>query len=153
MPNVITFALFLLLVAGVAAFGAIFQPGEWYAALQKPAWTPPNAVFPVAWGLLYLLIAVAGARAWRMATPRQRRPAFAVYGLQLAANAAWSWLFFGLHLTWLGLADILVLLGLIVTNGVLFWRIDKLAGLLLLPYGLWVLYAATLNAGIIMMNP
>lgn len=153
MPSLITYAIFLLLVAAVAAFGAVFQPGAWYAALEKPFWTPPNLAFPIAWGILYLLIAIAGGRAWRGATPGRRGPAFVVYGLQLGANAAWSWLFFGLHLTLLGLLDILLLLVLIGINTVLFWRLDRVAGALLVPYGLWVLYAATLNGGIIALNP
>jgi tryptophan-rich sensory protein len=71
---------------------------------------------------------------------------FVFYGLQLTANAAWSWLFFGRHLMLWGLADIVLLLGLILANTVLFWRIDRLAGGLLIPY------AATLNGGIILLN-
>lgn len=152
MRNVFTLVFFLLLISAVAATGAAFQPGDWYAGLEKPAWTPPNAVFPIAWGILYVLIAIAGARAWIGASRAQRRLPFLIYGLQLGANAAWTWLFFGLHLMLWGLADILILLGLILANIVLFWRIDRLAGGLLIPYGLWVLYAATLNGGIIFLN-
>lgn len=152
MRITITYALFLLLIAAVASFGAIFQPGSWYAGLAKPSWTPPNIAFPITWGILYVLIAVAGARAWLLAQSGQRRLPFVLYGLQLGLNAAWSWLFFGLHLMVWGLADIAVMLVLIVANIFFFWRIDRLAGGLLIPYSIWVVYAASLNAGIILLN-
>lgn len=152
MRTLFTYACFLFLVAAVAATGAVFQPGAWYAALTKPAWTPPDVVFPLAWTILYIFIAVAGARVWLRSSGSERRLPFLVYGLQLLANAAWSWLFFGLHLMFWGFVDILVLLGLSLILIVLFWRIDRLGGALLIPYAIWVLYAATLNGGILLLN-
>ncbi|MFE8070934.1 TspO/MBR family protein [Marinobacteraceae bacterium S3BR75-40.1] len=152
MPRFVRLILFLLLLAAIAASGALFSPGPWYAALAKPAWTPPNWLFPPVWTLLYILIAVAGWLAWEVAAPGQRRKAFTVYGAQLVANFAWSWLVFGQHLLGWGLVDILLLFGLIAFNLVLFQRIRRLAGLLLWPYLLWVGYAATLNLGLVVMN-
>ena len=152
MTRTLTFAVFLLVVSAVAATGAAFQPGAWYDTLIKPAWTPPDIAFPIVWTLLYIFIAIAGARAWLAAGPGQRALPFGVYALQLAANAAWSWLFFGRHLILWGLVDIVLLLGLIIANVMVFWRLDRIAAGLLIPYGLWVLYAATLNGGILILN-
>lgn len=143
---------FLLIVAAVASSGATFQPGIWYALLTKPAWTPPNAVFPVAWTLLYLLVAIAGWRAWRRCRGSLRRIAFSIYGLQLCLNLAWSWLFFGRHWIALGLIDMLLLVAAITLNIRWFRMIDAWSARLLMPYLLWVLYAATLNAGILWLN-
>lgn len=144
--------VFLVIVALVAASGALFQPGAWYQALDKPAWTPPNAVFPPVWTLLYILIAVSGWMAWEASRGRERVRAFAVYGGQLVANLAWSWLVFGAHALVWGLVDIVLLLGLIAANLVLFRRVSVRAGLMLWPYLIWVAYAATLNAGLVVLN-
>ncbi|MEM8601656.1 MAG: TspO/MBR family protein [Bacteroidota bacterium] len=144
---------FIALVTLVAATGAAFKPGAWYAALDKPAWTPPNWLFPVAWSVLYLLIAVAGWLVWREVGFSGARKAFMVYGLQLALNAAWSWLFFGRHDMGLAFLDIVGLwLAIAITMG-LFWATKPLAGALLVPYLLWVTYAAALNLALWRMNP
>jgi tryptophan-rich sensory protein len=143
---------FVLLVAAVAGSGAYFQPGEWYAGLIKPAWTPPNWLFPVAWTLLYLTIALAGWLVWRERGAPGVRLAFSLYGLQLVLNALWSWLFFGLHRMDLGLADILALWLAIAATIVAFFRIRPAAGLILLPYLVWVGFAALLNLGLWRLN-
>lgn len=144
--------LFIGIVAVVAGSGAVFHPGIWYADLIKPVWTPPNAVFPVAWTLLYILIAVSGWRAWQRCRGPVRRAAFTVYATQLVLNLAWSWLFFGRHWMLAGLLDMLLLLVAIVFNMRRFRAIDRWASCLLAPYLIWVLYAATLNAGILWLN-
>ncbi|MEO0743551.1 MAG: TspO/MBR family protein [Bacteroidota bacterium] len=144
---------FIALVALVAATGSRFEPGAWYAALDKPAWTPPNWLFPVAWSILYLLIAVSGWLVWREVGFEGASKAFTVYGLQLVLNAAWSWLFFGRHDMGLAFLDIAGLwLAIALTMG-LFWAMKPLAGALLVPYLLWVTYAAALNLALWRMNP
>ncbi|MDJ0958714.1 MAG: TspO/MBR family protein, partial [Arenicellales bacterium] len=109
LPLIFGLIGFVLLVSAVAATGAMFKPGAWYEALAKPAWTPPNWLFPVAWTLLYLMIAVAGWLVWRAVGFSGAGTAFALYFLQLLLNAAWSWLFFGLHRMDLAFVDISVL--------------------------------------------
>lgn len=136
-----------------AAIGSRFMPGAWYAALEKPSWTPPNAVFGPVWTVLYLLMAIAAWLVWQRAGWSGARTALALYLVQLAVNAAWSWLFFGRHDVALALADIIVLWLLILATLVLFWRVHRAAGLLLVPYLLWVSYASTLNYGILQLNP
>jgi len=150
MRAAFSLGVFLLLVSAAASFGAQFAPGVWYAALRKPPLTPPNWLFGPAWTVLYLSMAVAGWLVWR--APRKQRVALALWGIQLALNAAWSFLFFGLERPGLALAEIAVLLGLIVATTVAFFRVRRLAGVLFAPYAAWVAFAAYLNAGVWYLN-
>jgi benzodiazapine receptor len=145
-------AVFLVVVAAAAVTGAQFQPGDWYAALDKPSWTPPNAVFGPVWTLLYLGIAVAGWLVWQRRA-ETRSPAFALWVAQLLLNTAWSWLFFGLHRPGLALVDIVVLLATIVAFVVTALPVSRLAAGLFVPYALWVGYASALNLAIWRTNP
>ncbi|XGA78772.1 tryptophan-rich sensory protein [Halomonas sp. CH40] len=142
----------VLLVAVTASTGARFRPDSWYRQLQKPSWTPPDIVFPIAWGVLYLLMAIAAWRIYMAEDSHFRTASLAVYGLQLVANAAWSWLFFGRKQVAAALMDIALLLGLITLAIVLFANVSVLAAWLMVPYGLWVLLALTLNATILRLN-
>lgn len=143
---------FLLLSFMAAALGAIYPPGEWYAGLVKPAWNPPNWVFGPVWTLLYFCIGLSGWLVWREAGWRSAAPALAVYGLQLILNAAWSWLFFGLHRPGLAFAEIVVLwLGILATV-LLFKRLSRPAAWLLLPYLCWVGFAGVLNLSLWQLN-
>ncbi len=130
--------------------GSRFRPGPWYEALAKPAWTPPGWAFPVAWTALYALMGIALWTAWRAGAGRL---ALGVFAAQLVLNAAWSWLFFGLHRPGLALVEIVVLWLLILASTVLFWRLRPLAGGLLVPYLAWVGFATALNAAIVRLNP
>ncbi len=143
---------FVALAFVPAVFGALFAPGPWYQQLAKPDWTPPGWLFGPVWTLLYLLIGIAGALAYGRSEGPRRRTTFVIYGLQLALNAAWSWLFFGLHRPGTAFVEILILLALVVANIVVFLRITRPAGLLLVPYALWVAFASVLNGSIWLMN-
>ena len=150
MRAVLSFLVFLLLVAGASAFGAGFPPGPWYASLNKPPLNPPNWLFGPVWSILYLSIATAGWLIWR--SGRGRELPLTLWGGQLALNALWSLLFFGLHRQGMALIDILALLCLLVITAVAFFRIRPLSGWLMVPYALWVGFAAYLNAGLWYMN-
>lgn len=145
--------LFILCTLVAIAGSAVTQPRipGWYADLQKPFFTPPNAAFGPVWTLLYALMAFAAWRVWRSAGPG-RRTALFVFFAQLAFNLSWSFVFFGLRSPAGGLAVILVLEALIVWMIVLFWRIDRAAGLTMVPYALWVAYATALNLAILILN-
>lgn len=147
--------LILWLVATLAAgfIGSQFLPGAWYEALDKPSWTPPNAVFGPVWTALYLMMAVAAWLVWRKAGFAGASAALTLFVVQLALNALWSYLFFGLHRPDLALIDILLLWLVILATLLLFWRIQPLAGALLVPYLLWVTYATALNFQIWRLNP
>jgi tryptophan-rich sensory protein len=150
MRSALALGVFVLVVGMAALFGAQFEPGAWYEALRKPPFTPPNWVFGPAWSVLYLAIAVAGWLVWR--TRRNEQVALALWGSQLALNAGWSLLFFGLQRPGLALLEIGVLFAFIVATAAVFFRVRLLAGALLLPYAGWVAFAAYLNAGVWYLN-
>lgn len=144
---------FLLLSFFAAAVGAIYPPGEWYAGLVKPSWNPPNWVFGPVWTVLYFCIGLSGWLVWRRSGWRSAAPALVVYALQLILNAAWSWLFFGLHRPGLAFAEIVVLWIGILATVLMFKRLSRPAAWLLLPYLCWVGFAAALNLALWQLNP
>lgn len=150
MRDVAALGFFVFLVACAAFFGAQFMPGAWYADLRKPPLNPPNWVFGPVWSVLYLAIAVSGWLVWR-ARPASPRP-LTLWVAQLALNAAWSFLFFGLRRPGAALLEILVLSAVLVVTTESFLRVRRLAGLLFVPYAAWVGFAAYLNAGIWYLN-
>ncbi|MFO7802043.1 MAG: TspO/MBR family protein [Desulfovermiculus sp.] len=140
------------LAAAVAGAGSVTAPAV-YARLVLPAWAPPALVFGPVWTALYALMGISAWLVWRGRGFPGVRFALLLYLLQLAVNTIWSWLFFHWQLGLLALADILFLLILILTTLIAFWRIRPLAGWLLLPYLLWVGFAAALNYAIWQLNP
>ena len=153
--DLLALAGFVALCAAVSFIGGTVTAtsvGSWYQALEKPAFNPPDWLFPVVWTALYIMIAVAGWRVWRRAPLDVNWRALAVFAVQLALNLAWSFLFFGLQRIGLALAEIVVLFLAIAANAVLFWRIDRWAGALLVPYLVWVGYATVLNAALWLLN-
>jgi translocator protein len=142
------------LVASFAAggIGSRFAPGAWYASLAKPAWTPPNAVFAPVWSVLYLLIALAAWLVWRKAGFKGAGVALGLFVVHLALNALWSYLFFGLHRPDLAFFEIVALWSLAALVAVLFWREVRSAGMLMVPYLLWVGFASCLNFALWRLN-
>lgn len=143
-------AVFLVIVFAAAAFGVLFPPGAWYASLWTPPWTPPNWLFGPVWTVLYVLIAIAG---WMIFSQPGSTSARYLWVSQLVLNALWSWLFFGVHLTWLALLDIVALVACVAALVVGSYRRQRVVSWLLLPYLVWVAYASTLNAAIVAGNP
>lgn len=125
--------------------GSTFMPGEWYAALTKPPWTPPNDVFAPVWTTLYVLMGVAAWLVWRTAGFAGARTPLMLFIAQLILNALWSYLFFGAHQMLLAFVDIIVLWLLILATIVRFRRVVPVAGALLIPYLCWVAFASALN--------
>ncbi|CAN0653061.1 tryptophan-rich sensory protein [Nitratireductor aquimarinus] len=150
MPIIRVLPVFLLLVVGAGlAIGYITAPGPWYAALAKPAFNPPNWVFAPVWTILYVLIAVAGARTWQRA---RHGMAMRLWWLQLVLNFAWSPAFFVLHQVGLALLIILLLAATITAFIAASWRSDRASALMFLPYAAWVFFAALLNGAILSLN-
>jgi tryptophan-rich sensory protein len=143
---------FLAVCFVAACSGAFFRPGEWYERLAKPWWNPPNWLFPPAWSVLYLTIAVSGWLVWRKAGFAGASFALGVYGVSLLINAAWSACFFGLRRTDLALVDVILLWLSILATILVFCPLDQDAALLLLPYLAWVSFAGLLNFTIWRMN-
>ena len=142
----------ILLCSLAGIFGAQFEPGTWYEMLSKPAWTPPNWVFPIVWPILYILMGISAWLLWKQEKIATYRTEFTWFFLQLALNAVWPWIFFGIHLIATGLAEILLLWISILFTTMLFWNRNQLAGLLLVPYLLWISYASALNFAIWQLN-
>lgn len=144
------FLIFFGATVAAGATGALFPTGAWYKSLNKPTWTPPNWVFPVAWTSIYLLISFAGAR---VAPLDGNAYAMAFWGLQIAFNTLWTPVFFGLrHLK--GSLPIMgglwvAVLGATITH----YQLDFWAGLAFTPYLLWVTIAAALNVSMVRLNP
>jgi tryptophan-rich sensory protein len=151
-------ALILFIVAAFIA-GAIGSTAtassvrSWYPTLAKPAWNPPAAVFAPVWTFLYVLMGFASWRAWHAsASPIAARSTATLYAVQLALNALWSVLFFGLRSPGLALIEIVVFWLVLVAIQLRFWRLDRVAGVLWLPYLAWVTFAISLNAAIWWLN-
>jgi tryptophan-rich sensory protein len=142
-------ALFVAAVLGGGmAIGINNPPGDWYAGLEKPWFTPPGILFPIAWTVLYILIAVAGWRVVRAGL----KGALALWLVQMALNFSWSPTFFGAHLVGWGLAIILAMLAVILLFIAKTWRTERTAALLFLPYAAWVAFASLLNGSIALAN-
>jgi tryptophan-rich sensory protein len=143
------FLTFLAACGGAAATGTLFQAGAWYEALQKPSWTPPNWMFPVVWTTLYLLMSFSAMRVAQLPDSGQ---ALAFWAAQISFGTLWTPVFFGLHRMRAAMG-VMVCLWLSVAATILaFWQLDWLAGLMFLPYLIWVSVAGALNYSLWRMN-
>lgn len=148
-------ALFIAVCFVAAGAGAGFTSSSvinWYPTLRKPSWNPPAWIFGPVWTVLYLMMAIAAWLVWRSRGFHEGAGPLGMFALQLALNALWSPLFFGLRNPWAGLVDIVPLWAAILATLVCFWKISPLAGTLLVPYWLWVSFATALNFMIWKMN-
>ena len=145
-------AISLSLCFAVGLFGAQFPPGAWYERLAKPVFTPPNAVFGPVWTALYVMMGVAAWLVWKRSGLRGAAGSLSLYVAQLSLNAAWTWLFFGLRRPDLALANIFVLWVAILVTAIAFWRHHVRAGVLFVPYFLWVSFAVYLNYSFWQLN-
>lgn len=146
----VLFGLFLAACLAAASTGALFSPGDWYVKLNKPSWTPPDWLFPIAWTLLYISIAVAAAR---VAPIEGSAYAMGFWAAQIALNTLWTPVFFGRQKLGGGMFVIAMLWLAVLGTLLTFWPLDRLAGLLIVPYLVWVSYAAALNFSIWRANP
>lgn len=152
----------LKVIAGVALCVGVGMLGSmattpaiptWYAALEKPFFTPPSWVFAPVWTVLYMLMGVSLATVWMEAPGRERNTAMGIFGIQLVLNGAWSFLFFGLQNPLLGGVEIIALWVAIAATIRYFDRISRPAALLLIPYIAWVTIATALTWGVVILNP
>lgn len=145
----------LLVSFAAAAVGGLASAnsGEFYQALVRPSWAPPGWLFGPVWSVLYALMGVSAWLVWRARGFNGARQALLMFIAQLAANALWTWLFFVWRLGGAAFADILVLWCLILLTAILFWRVNRTAGVLLMPYLAWVSFAAALTLATWRLNP
>ena len=146
-------ATYVACVAGCLAIGGLSALAggpvdEWYATLRKPTWTPPAAVFPIVWTLLYATMGIALAGVMTKVGRAGKRRAIACFAAQFTANALWSVLFFRLHSVGGAMIDIIALWLLIGATIAAFWSVRDWTGVVLLPYWAWVTFAVALNGAI-----
>lgn len=156
VANLLMLAFFVGLALAVGYLGSqATTPAldPWYAGLTKPALNPPNWVFPVVWTSLFVLMGIAAWAVWRTAGLEGAGGTLSVYLIQLGLNLTWSVLFFGQQRPDLAFMEIWALLAAIVLMLALFWRHSRIAGLLIVPYLVWVSFAAYLNFSIVALNP
>lgn len=147
MKTLITYLIFVGIVLGGGFYlGITYAPGDWYAGLRKPIFTPPDNWFAPVWTALYVLIGIAGARTW------MRRGPILIWLLQMVLNFAWTPVFFGAHEMAAGLAVITALFFTILAFIARAWSGDKLSALMFVPYALWVAVATALNGALILLN-
>jgi benzodiazapine receptor len=153
-PVKLVIAIVLCNLAGVlGSFVTQTGPGSWYDLLVKPEINPPSFVFAPVWTTLFILMGIALYLVWIEGTDRPDvRRALVIFGFQLGLNVLWSYAFFGFQSPLFGLIDILALWFTIVATIVVFYRISRTAAYLLIPYLLWVTFAAFLNYRILALN-
>lgn len=159
-------AVFACVVSLASALGGFFTNlslAGWYAFLDKPAWTPPDNVFAPVWTALFALMAIAGWVVWRRLSgedsngqvedpTRRSNLSLYLFAAQLVVNVFWSATFFGLRSPGAAFFVILLLLALVLWTVVAFWRVSEIAGLLLVPYLAWLIFAAALNFSVWRLN-
>lgn len=140
---------------GTAAIGGLasINAPAFYAQLAQPSWSPPPTVFGPAWSILFTLMAISSWLVWRRHGWQGAGKALALFCAQLFVNALWSWLFFAWHMGLPALVDAVLMWVLIAATIVAFWRLHRMAAVLLLPYLAWVSFAIALNAVLWRMNP
>ncbi len=144
----------ILLMGGlVARIAGSTDTNRWYQSLTLPAFQPPGPLFGIAWAILYTLIGVAFAMVWGTKKVPGKRLAIALFAVGFAINLTWSPVFFRLHMISAALAIIAVMLLVAITTTWSFWRVNRLAGWLMLPYCAWLCFAGVLNIAIMMLNP
>jgi translocator protein len=149
--NWMSFAAAIIICQLAGVVGSIFTfeaIPTWYSALTKPSFTPPSWVFGPVWISLYTLIGIALYLIWQ----KKDQLALRLFSIQLVLNAAWSISFFGLRNPLLGLINIIILLIVLVATIIRFYKIDKNAAYLLVPYLLWGGFATILNLSIVLLN-
>lgn len=144
----------LAIPLGVGVVSALLTRNsmEQFSALRQPPLSPPGWLFPVVWTVLFILMGIASYLVIVSGHPARSKTALTVYGVQLAFNFLWSILFFNWQLYWVALIWLIALWGLIWLNMVLFYRLSKPAGYLLIPYLIWVTFAGYLNTAIALLN-
>lgn len=155
MKNIYKLVISIMIPLIIGFLGSFFTSSSvdsWFTTINKPSFNPPDWIFAPVWTTLYILIGLSFYLVWRKNFGEERKKVIAVYSLQLLFNLLWSVLFFGLRSPLLGLLDIIILLVFIIANTIIFYKISRTAGYLLIPYLLWVSFASVLNFSIHLLN-
>jgi translocator protein len=151
-PQIAALFAWLALTFCASASAVFVKTDGWYAEVAKPGWNPPSWVFGPVWTALYMMMALAAWLVWRRGGWKAQRGPLTLYLVQLTLNALWTPLFFGLHRPDLAFFEIVILAVAIYGTVMVFWRVKRVAALLLVPYALWTTFAAVLNFTIWRLN-
>jgi benzodiazapine receptor len=149
--GLIVFLAICLAIGFAGSFATRPNIDTWYAELAKPSWTPPDSVFGPVWTALYLLMGLSAWLVWRKENAKRTIPLI-LFFFQLALNFAWSWIFFAAHNPGAAMVEIFLLWVAILLTIIAFWKTTCPAGILMIPYLLWVSYASALNFAIWRLN-
>jgi len=156
MKNIFRLTISILICQLAGIIGSIFTASSitgWYASLNKPSFNPPNWIFSPVWITLFLLMGISLYIVWSSKTKiNYKKTAFIFFGLQLLLNSLWSIIFFGFQAPFYAFIEIILLWIFILFTIIVFYRISRLASYLLMPYILWVSFAAVLNFFIFILN-
>jgi len=163
MKKIFKFIISIAIPLIIGFLGSFFTSGSvnsWYTTINKPSFNPPNWIFGPVWTILFIMIGLSFYLVWikdfgkqgRKQNEKQKKRIIGVYCVQLALNFLWSVFFFGLRNPLLSFMEIIILWFFIITNIILFYRVSEKAGYLLIPYLLWVSFAAILNFAIVILN-
>lgn len=154
--NPIAFVVNLAIPLGAGVVGSLLTVpsiAKWYHPLAKPSFNPPDALFAPVWTSIFILMGISAYLVWQKRAQIAHFPrTVAVYAIQLVLNMMWSFLFFYAHQIGAALFEIVFLLIVIIINARMFYKIDKAAGLLFIPYILWVSFATVLTYSIFRLN-
>lgn len=153
LPRLVASLIICQLAGIIGSFFTVPAITSWYATLVKPSFNPPNYLFGPVWFTLYILMGISLYLVWQKKAQKKTREALILFGFHLLLNAAWSILFFGLKNLALAFGEIIILWLFILIVIYKFWKIEPKAGMLLLPYFLWVSFASILSYSIWFLNP
>ncbi len=146
------FIFAVALVSGMGGFFTAPNVVQMYQNIQKPSWAPPGWLFGPVWTMIYVLIALAGWRVWIQREMHKSNTPMILYLSQLLLNGLWTLIYFEFKMPLLAFVEISILFIVIVVSGIIFWKLSKFATYCMVPYGIWVGFAAILNLQIVRLN-
>lgn len=155
MNSIQSLIVFIMMCFSAAFLGSISTRASlktWYPAIIKPSWNPPDYLFAPVWTALYLMMAVAGWMVWEHSTTKGFSIPIVLFFVQLVLNTAWSFIFFGLRRPGWAFIEVIILWIFILLTTVSFWGVTWIAGMLFLPYLIWVTFATVLNFTVWQLN-
>lgn len=155
MKKILKFIISIAIPLAIGYLGSIFTTSSvnsWYTTINKPSFNPPNYLFAPIWTALFVLIGISFYFVWMKKFEGEKEKVITIYFVQLLLNFLWSLFFFGVQSPALAFLDIIALWFMIVVNIIIFYRISKISGWMLVPYLLWVSFASALNLSIVILN-
>ncbi len=155
MKNFLKLIISIAIALSAGILGSLFTSRSvktWYNTINKPIFNPPNWLFSPVWTILFILMGISFYIIWKKNFGNKKILLISIFGIQIFLNILWSLFFFGLQSILLGFIEIIILWLFILINTVLFYKVDRIAGIILIPYLLWVSFASILNFTLLLLN-